>query len=314
MGSHDTQMVPTPDGRELEVLVSGPQDGFPLVFHHWTPGAAVPLGILERPAADRGLRVIAYSRPGCGRSTPRVDAATTATVADDAADTGTILDHLGLGQFVTVAWSGGGPRGLACAAVLPERCRAAAILAGPVPPDAEGIDPLAGMRPENLVEYAAAAQGTETLTVFLEQQVAPLRSATDDQIAAVLRGQLSPVDQAALTGELGAYLAACMRHSVHQGIVGWRDDTLTYTTRPWGFALEGIRVPVSVWHGTEDGNLAWVHGVWLGEHVAGARLHLVEGEGHISLILKIGQVLDDLVERAGLQPRPGLPTVITRTR
>jgi pimeloyl-ACP methyl ester carboxylesterase len=309
MGSQETLMVTTADGRELEVLVSGPQDGFPLVFHHWTPGAAVPLGILERTATDRGFRVIAYSRPGCGRSTPRVDAATTAAVADDATDTATILDHLALGQFVTVAWSGGGPRGLACAAMLPERCRAAAILAGPVPPDAEGIDPLAGMRPENLVEYAAAAQGTETLTAFLEQQVAPLRSATDDQIAAALRGQLSPVDQAALTGELGAYLAACMRHSVDQGIVGWRDDTLTYTTRPWGFALEGIRVPVSVWHGTEDGNLGSVHGVWLGEHVAGARLHLVEGEGHISLISRIDQVLDELVEQAGLAlgsvPIPG---------
>jgi pimeloyl-ACP methyl ester carboxylesterase len=311
MGSHAAHMVPTADGRELEVLVSGPQDGFPLVFHHWTPGAAVPLGILERPATDRGFRVIAYSRPGCGRSTPRLDAATTATVADDAGDTAAILDHLGLGQFVTVAWSGGGPRGLACAAMLPDRCRAVATLAGPVPPDAEGIDPLAGMRPENLVEYAAARQGTDVLTALLEQQVAPLRSATDDQIVEALRAQLGPVDQAALTGELGAYLAACMRHSVHQGIVGWRDDTLTYTTRPWGFNLGRIRVPVSVWHGTEDGNLGSVHGVWLGEHVAGARLHLVKGEGHISLVLKIDQVLDEVVEQAGLQLRPSSPTVIT---
>jgi hypothetical protein len=70
-------------------------------------------------------------------------------------------------------------------------------------------------------------------------------------------------------------------------------------------------VPVSVSHGTEDGNLGSVHGVWLGEHVAGARLHLVEGEGHISLILRIDQVLDDLVGQAGLQLRPGAPAVIT---
>ena len=311
MGSQKAQLVPTPDGRELEVLASGPQDGFPLVFHHWTPGAAVPLAILERPATDRGLRVIAYSRPGCGRSTPRVDAATTATVADDATDTATILDHLALDQFVTIAWSGGGPRGLACAAMLAERCRAVATLACPVPPDAEGLDPLAGMRPENLVEYAAAAQGAEALTPFLEQRLAPLRSATDDQIVQALGAELGPVDQAALTGELGAYLAACMRHSVDQGVVGWRDDTLTYTTRPWGFALGRIRVPVSVWHGTADGNLGSVHGVWLGEHVPGARLHLVEGEGHISLITRIDQVLDDLVGQARLQLRPVSAAVIT---
>jgi pimeloyl-ACP methyl ester carboxylesterase len=311
MGGHEVQMVLTPDGRELEVLIAGPQDGLPLLFHHWTPGAAVPLGILERPAADRGLRVVAYSRPGCGRSTPRLDATTTATVADDATDTATILDHLGLDQFVTVAWSGGGPRGLACAAMLPERCRAAATLACPVPPDAEGLSQIAGIRPENAAEYTAAAHGTEALTANLEQQMAPLRSATDDQIVAALRGMFGPADQAALTGELADYLVACMRHAVQQGIVGWRDDTLTYTTRPWGFDLERMGVPVSVWHGTEDGNLGSAHGVWLGEHVPGARLHLVEGEGHISLILQIGRVLDELVEHAGLQTRPVSARVVT---
>jgi pimeloyl-ACP methyl ester carboxylesterase len=64
-------MVATADGRELEVLIAGPQGGFPLVFYHWTPGAAVPFGILERAAAERELRVISYSRPAYGRSTPR---------------------------------------------------------------------------------------------------------------------------------------------------------------------------------------------------------------------------------------------------
>ena len=34
--------VPTPDGRELEVLVAGPEDGFPLVSHHGTPQARCP--------------------------------------------------------------------------------------------------------------------------------------------------------------------------------------------------------------------------------------------------------------------------------
>ena len=78
--------VLTPDGRRLEVIVAGPEDGFPLVFDFGTPQAAVPNPILERPAAERGLRVITYSRPGYGASTPRPDGASTATVADDASD------------------------------------------------------------------------------------------------------------------------------------------------------------------------------------------------------------------------------------
>ena len=73
-------------------------------------------------AAAKGLRLIGYSRPGYGDSTPR---AAGATVADDATDVATILDHLGYDRFVTVGWSGGGPRSLACAALLPDRCLAA---------------------------------------------------------------------------------------------------------------------------------------------------------------------------------------------
>ena len=66
---HDVSHVATPDGRVLEVLTVGPDDGLPLLFHWGTPQGAVPFGILERPALERGMRVIAWSRPGYGGST-----------------------------------------------------------------------------------------------------------------------------------------------------------------------------------------------------------------------------------------------------
>src|SRR4051812_5079332 len=81
-----TLLVPLPDGRRIEVLVSGPEDGLPLVVHHGTPQAAVAWPALTEAAEERGLRVVAASRPGYGASDPREDGATTATVADDAGD------------------------------------------------------------------------------------------------------------------------------------------------------------------------------------------------------------------------------------
>ena len=299
LASHETHEVATTDGRVLEVLTTGPEGGFPLVFHHGTPQAAVPYGILERPATARGLRTIAYSRPGYGLSTPRDDAGTTATVADDALDVATILDHFGLGEFVTLGWSGGGPRALACAAMLPDRCRAATCGVGIAPPDAAGLDLLAGMAPENVAEYTAVGQGAEALTAFLEEHGAPMFSVTADLIVMGLGALLPDVDKAALTGELAEYLAASTRRSGHQGIIGWRDDDLTHT-RPWGFDLGKIVVPVSIWQGTEDRMVPFAHAVWLSEHVAGARAHLVAGEGHVSLVMQMDRVLDDLLEQAGM--------------
>lgn len=57
------------DGRRLDVRISGPSNGVPLVFHHGTPGAKPAVRALERSAHERGLRLVTYSRPGYGDST-----------------------------------------------------------------------------------------------------------------------------------------------------------------------------------------------------------------------------------------------------
>jgi pimeloyl-ACP methyl ester carboxylesterase len=287
--------VPTPDGRDLEVLDAGPRDGFPLVFHHGTPQGAVPLGIVERPAAERNLRVISYSRPGYGGSTPHphLDGK---TVADDATDVATILDHLGLGDFVTLGWSGGGPRALACAAMLPDRCIAATCGVGIAPADEFDGDIRDGMGEENVAEYTAAFESREALEAFLTEESAFLSAGPDDLITAF--GDLAPpVDRDALTGEFAEYLAASLAAAGRQGIRGWRDDDLTHI-RPWGFDLGSITVPVAIWQGTQDRMVPFAHAQWLATHVSGARAHLVEGEGHLSLFMKMAVILDDLLDLA----------------
>ena len=289
-------IVPTPDGRQLEVLDTGPRDGFPLVFHFGTPQGAAPFGILERPAVGRGLRVISYSRPGYGSSTPRADAST-ATVADDAFDVAAILDHLGLGEFVTLGWSGGGPRALACAAMLTDRCLAATAGVSIAPAAEFDGDIRDGMGEENVAEYTAAFTSREALEKFLTEEGTVFFSITADEVADALGDLAPPVDRAALTGELAEVMAATARAAGRQGIRGWLDDDLTHI-RPWGFDLGAITVPVAIWQGTEDRMVPLAHAQWLAAHVAGARAHLVEGEGHLSLIMKMGEILDDLLDLA----------------
>lgn len=290
--------IPTPDGRTLEVLDAGPPDGFPLVYHHGTPQGAVAFPTLERAAAEHGLRVISYSRPGYGSSSPRPNGATTAQVADDATDTATVLDHLGIDKFLTIGWSGGGPRALACAALLPERCLAAACCVGIAPAAEYDGDIRDGMAEENVTEYTAVFAGVEALEAFLQTQTG-FFTVNADEVAFGLGALAPPVDRAALTGDLAEYLAASVNAAGRQGIVGWRDDDLIHT-RPWGFDLGDIRVPVSVWQGRLDTMVPFAHAEWLAANVAGARAHLVEGEGHISLMQKAPAILADLRQLGGL--------------
>ena len=144
----------------------GQQDGFPLVWHGGTPTAAPEIPHVVRAVTGRGWQLVTYSRPGYAGSTVHPGR----NVADAAGDVVAVLDHLRLDRFVTLGWSGGGPHALACAALLPGRCAAAATHAGVAPYDAAGLDWLKGMGPENHAEFGAAVESVETLTTYLEQE------------------------------------------------------------------------------------------------------------------------------------------------
>jgi pimeloyl-ACP methyl ester carboxylesterase len=300
MAANQRFTVPATGDRVLEVLVSGPEDGLALVFHTGTPSGAVGSGPMVSAASARGLRTVLYSRPGYGGSTPQPDR----LVADAAADVGAILDRLGIDEFLTAGWSGGGPHALACAALLPVRCLAAASIAGVAPADSPGLDWLAGMAEENVAEFRAALAGSSDLTTFLDEAAGPLESVGAADVAEGLGALISPADQAVLTGEFAEYLAALFRAALTSGIDGWRDDDLAFT-RDWGLSLDalGHATPVAIWQGDQDRMVPSAHGDWLAANIPLARARLQSGEGHLTLIAQAsGRILDDLMDLAGVKP------------
>lgn len=58
------------DGRTLRVYADGDPSGYPVIVHHGTPASGRPFPPHVEDARRRGIRLIAYDRPGCGGSTP----------------------------------------------------------------------------------------------------------------------------------------------------------------------------------------------------------------------------------------------------
>jgi pimeloyl-ACP methyl ester carboxylesterase len=288
--------VPGPDGRTIEVLTGGDPDGFPLLFHNGSPSAVAASAAMDDAIAAAGLRHVTLSRPGYGGSTPRP---APGRYVDDVVESVAVLDHLGIGEFITAGWSGGGPRALACAALLPDRCRAAATIAGVAPYRADGLDWFDGMAEENLAEYHAAEQGPEVYEPYVVEHLLPVLAATPDQIADAMGGLVTPVDRAFVTDEFADWMSRTFHHAGAQGAVGVRDDGIAAVS-PWGFDLADIRVPVAVWQGRQDAMVPYAHGEWLAAHVPGARAHLFEDEGHLSLVARLDDILADLKGLAGL--------------
>jgi pimeloyl-ACP methyl ester carboxylesterase len=286
----DFQQLRLPDGRVLEFRVSGPDDGLPLVFHHGAPGAGTSFRAVDRAAHARGFRVVQSSRAGYGGSTRRRGR----SVIDVVPDIRSVLESIGATECVVAGWSGGGPHALACAARL-EGVRAALVIAGVAPYDADGLDFMAGMGDENVTELKMSVAGEEALRTYLAPVREELAVVSAEGIITSLDTVLPDVDRAVLTDEFGEDMATSFHEGLRLGFDGWLDDDLAFV-KPWGFELHEIGVPTMLWQGSEDLMVPFAHGRWLATHVPGVTPHLEDGEGHVSIAIgAVDRMLDELL-------------------
>jgi pimeloyl-ACP methyl ester carboxylesterase len=278
-------VIHAPDGRQLLAYEAGDPKGDLVVVHHGTPCSGILAGWWAEDAADSGVRLVGYDRPGYGGS----DRHPGRTVADVAGDVEAIADALGVHQFRTWGVSGGGPHALACAALLPARVISAAVLASVAPYDAAGLDWLAGMGQDNLDEFGAAVAGEPSLRPYLTQASAQILAGGPDAVAEGMSSLLPEVDRRVLTGDVAEFMYAWLAGGQRNGVDGWLDDDLAFV-RDWGFDPASIRVPLLVVQGRHDLMVPYAHGQWLAGHVPGATPRLTDDDGHLTLLADVATV------------------------
>jgi len=286
--------VTTPDGRILTVRESGDPDGVPVLTISGTPGSSTIYEPHARDAAERGIRLFSYDRPGYGGSSRQRDR----KVADCASDIVAVCGALGVEQFCVWGISGGGPHALAAAALLPDRVIAAAALASVAPYDAEGLDFLEGMGGQNVEEFGLIFEGEDVHRAAMEKQRDELLSATPEQLVELWQTLLGPSDREVATGVLAAFLLDHIRAGIGPSGDGWIDDDRAFVA-PWGFDLASIRVPVQLWQGEQDHFVPYGHGVWLAGRIPGVDARLTAEDGHLTLAeRRVPEVHAWLLERA----------------
>ena len=110
-----------------------------------------------------------------------------------------------------------------------------------------------------------------------------------EQLSERWKTLLSPVDAAAISDELAAFLVLGFQDGLATTDEGWWEDGVAHL-EPWGFNLEDIAIPVQVWHGRHDQFVPFQHGEWLAAHVPGAEAHLSDSDGHLTLYGRIPEV------------------------
>jgi pimeloyl-ACP methyl ester carboxylesterase len=205
------------DGRLLLVCTAGPPNGDPVIVLHGTPGVRQLYQPDIEEGARRGLRCIAYSRPDYGGSDPLPGR----SVADCTLDICAIADHFGIGRFYVIGESGGGPHALACAASLPSRVRAVALIAGLAPTYAQGLDWIKGMGKGNIKEFEAARKGPHVLKKYLESEVRGLQEVkTVAQLREAQSEHLCEADVLVSQGDFGAFQLLAWKQIAKEGPSG----------------------------------------------------------------------------------------------
>lgn len=265
------------DGRTLAVAEWGDPNGVPLFALHGTPGSRVAFWQDPTIYARHGLRRITLDRPGYGEST-RLPGR---IVADIVPDIVAIADELGIGSFAMTGGSGGGPHALACAALLPDRvlrCLADVCVA---PFDAEGLDWLAGQTKGNVEEFEAALRGEADIRKIAESESAAMLARFDSGDANFLGGNYEmPEEDREQMAKHAARIAAQLRAGLRGGVDGWVDDDIALT-KPWGFDVADLRVPILLSYGRHDTLVPAAHGDWLAAHIPHAVARVNEGTGHL---------------------------------
>ena len=277
-GGNVQRTVRTRDGRTLAVEDYGDPAGRPVLVHMGTPNSRHLYGRNVRDAAERGLRLICYDRPGYGQSSPQPGR----TVADCADDVRAICAELGIDRLATWGISGGGPHVLACAALLPDLVSAVASLASPAPYGAEGLDYFAGMGQVNIDDTRLFLTDEAAARAKMDKDRGEILATSSADAATGIESLLTPTDAAVLRGELAEYLVYSEQDGLAPGSEGWWEDNCM--VRPWGFDLADISVPVLLLHGRQDMFVPFGHGEWLAKHIPGVEARLLDDDGHLTLM------------------------------
>lgn len=270
--------VHTLDGRMLAVEDCADPAGRPVLVHMGTPNSRHLYGPNVRDAAECGLRLICYDRPGYGGSSPQPGR----TVADCAGDVRAICAELGIDRLAMWGISGGGPHVLSCAALLPDLVTAAASLASLAPYGAEGLDYFAGMGQDNVDETRLFLTDEAASRAKMDKDREELLATSPADAAKGIESLLTPTDAAVLHGELAEYLVSSAQDGLAPGSQGWWEDNCMI--RPWGFDLADIAVPVLLLHGRQDMFVPFGHGEWLAAHIPNVEAWLLDDDGHLTLL------------------------------
>ena len=278
-----TRTVPLVADRRLTYTEYGSSSGSPVIFLHGTPGSRRLAALFDSIAEDCGVRLLAFDRPGYGRSSPWP----TRSVRDGAQSIGAVLDDADVDSAGAVAFSGGSSYALAAAATRPDRIDRVDVVSGAVPPDVTETDPtiqrvLRGMAKTTPLLLRGLFRGQAWLArrrdpsfVVSQYTSGDAGEAVPDRAAEIVRAD---------------FVEALSRH--RRGVV----TEFRHASTDWNVPLAEIEADVRLWHGAKDTNVPIAAARRFESALPTAQLRVLDDADHLrTLLASVPEILEATV-------------------
>lgn len=279
-----------PGGRRLDFIVLGPPDGRPAAFIHGMLDGCGVTARCEAALRERGIRLVAPSRPHFGHSDP--DGGAKGAPDRFTRDLEAILDTLGIAQCPVIGHMAGSVYAFAAAQHLGSRITGIVNVSGGVP--ILSRQQFAIMTPrQRIVAYTARYTPT-LLPLILRAGIALLDSGGDHAFMKALY-ETAPVDwRVARRPDVFAILSRGYRFTTRQGHGAFEIDSRQVTMN-WSPYVEATTQPVTLVHGRHDPvvRIATVR-AFAARYADRVRLTEVEDEGQLLFYARPDIVLDAL--------------------
>lgn len=277
------QQFQLPDGRRLGYDEYGSSDGKSMFYFHGSPSSRVEttLYVNEELLQSLNVRLIAVDRPGMGLS----DFQTNRQILDWPQDVIALANHLSMERFSILAYSLGGPYGLACAYAIPQRLHKVGIVSGAALFTEPELIKNVNEGTRKFLTMPREKPFLSRLFLGLALGVIP-RIAPNKFIAQA--NSLLPKPDRPIVAEDPAFqkgFIKMLHEAMKQGIRGAYHESLL-TVTDWGFRLRDIQSPVQIWHGEEDQNIPVEMARFAATAIPKCEAQFHPNEGHLSLFKK----------------------------
>jgi pimeloyl-ACP methyl ester carboxylesterase len=288
--SNKTDTLTLANGTTVALSEYGDPGGVPVFFCHGWPSSRTMAELADESARDLGMRIISPDRPGIRDSAFQSER----RLIDWPPFLIEIADRLGIERFRILAISGGAPYAFASGWMTPERVEKMAVVSGAPPLDR--VDDLDGLLPIHRRMLALRESHPRLLKAVFRMARPFVALRMPIRLRPLLLRFLQPCDANVLRESRSFEVCfESARKAWQSSAAGVMVDAEIYA-RPWGFPLEEVHVPVTLWHGSKDRTFAPRLAKEVSARLPNCDFHLIEGAGHYSLPIRyIDKILAELL-------------------